>query len=430
MENVSLLRDAIIVGAGHAGLSASYYLKQHGLDHIVFERGKAGESWRSQRWDSFKLNTPNKLNTLPGMDSNGADPEAFCSANELAAYYNNYITTFQLPVEENATVTSIERNNGHFIVTVSQNNFLRQYLGKQVIIASGIANERHVPLFASMISKDIKQLHVADYRNANELVDGAVLVVGGAQSGIQVAEDLAGSGRKIYLSTSMVARAPRRYRGRDIHDWLIDMKFFDATKEQISDPAMLKMKPPHLTGVGDHPRTISLQSLAKKGVTLIGKMENANDKDLFFQANAAMHVKFADGFSAKLKEMIDEFIVKSQRQASAAETDVDDLPDTNADCATAITSLNSVQDNIRTIIWTTGFHFNFKYIKMPILGNDGLPKHNDGISNIDGLYFIGLPWMRSRKSVTLFGLKEDAAFIAGEVVKYADSTKETYAESK
>jgi len=430
MKNSSLLVDAIIVGAGHAGLSASYYLKQHGLDHIVFERGNAGESWRSQRWDSFKLNTPNNLNTLPGANFQDFDPEKFCSANDLTAYYKNYITSFGLPVEENANVTSIEKNDELFTVTVSQNNVIRQYQSKQVIIASGIANEKHIPGFASKISKQVKQLHTADYRNAKQLPVGNVLVVGGAQSGIQVAEDLADAGRKVYLSTSMVARAPRRYRGRDIHDWLIDMKFFDATKEQITDPAMLKMKPPHLTGVGDKPKTISLQSLAKKGVTLIGKMENADENDFFFQPNAAMHVKFADGFSAKLKEMIDDFILKTKLDAPLAEIDIDDLPDTNAACASDITSLNITNDNIQTIIWTTGFTFNIKYIKFPIIGSDGLPKHHDGISDIPGLYYIGLPWMRFRKSVTLFGLKEDAEFIAGKVLEYANNRKEIYTESR
>lgn len=430
MKNSSLLVNAVIVGAGHAGLSASYFLKQHGLDHIVFERGKAGESWRSQRWDSFKLNTPNKLNTLPGTNFEGIDPEKFCSATDLTAYYNNYITTFGLPVEENATVTSIEKDNGLFTVTVSQNNIVRQYQCKQVIIASGIANEKNIPGFASKISKKIKQLHTADYRNAKELPKGCVLVVGGAQSGVQVAEDLTDAGRKVYLSTSLVARVPRKYRGKDIHDWLIDMKFFDATKEQVTDPAMLKMKPPQLTGVGDHPKTISLQSLAKKGVTLIGKMENADEDDFFFQPNAAMHVKFADGFSAKLKTMIDDFILKTQLNAPPAETDIDDLPDMSAACASDITSLNIANDNIQTIIWTTGFSCSFKYIKFPVLGTDGLPKNHDGISDIAGLYYIGLPWLRFRKSVTLFGLKEDAEFIAGKVLEYAQSTKEMVTESR
>src|SRR4029077_4197558 len=138
-------------------------------------------------------------------------------------------------------------------------------------------------------------------------------------------------------------------------------------------PGMLKMKPPHLTGVGDSPKTISLQSLLRIGVTIIGKMENANNNDLFFQPNAAMHVKFADGFSAKVKEMMDEFILKNQLQVPVAETDMDDLPDINAECSSPVTSLNTVKDNIQTIIWTTGFSGNFSYIKLPVFDNDGNP---------------------------------------------------------
>jgi len=420
------ITDVIIIGAGPAGLGASYYLKQYGMEHTVLERGKAGNSWRSQRWDSFKLNTPNRLSTLPGANYEGIDPEGFCSADELAAYYKNYITAFGLPVEENAVVTAIEKEKECFVVTFSQNHVIRQYRCRQVIIASGVANEKNIPSFAFTIGKETRQLHAAEYRNAKELPKGIVLVVGGAQSGVQVAEDLVDAGRTVYFSTSMVARVPRRYRGRDIHDWLIDMKFFDATKEQVTDPAMLKMKPPHLTGVGDSPKTISLQSLAKKGVTIIGKMEGAKGNDLFFQPNAAMHIKFADGFSAKVKEMIDEFILKNQLQVPVAETDVDDLPDINAECASPVTSLNTIKDNIQTIIWTTGFRGNFNYIKLPAFDNEGNPKHQNGISDIEGLYFIGLPWMRSRKSSTLLGLSEDAEFIAGKVFEYADSKKDVY----
>jgi len=421
MEKTSL--DVIVVGAGHAGLSASYYLKQRGLEHIVFERGKAGESWRSQRWDSFKLNSPNKLNALPGDNQKGNNPEGFCSANELVSYYENYINTFQLPLIENANVVSIEKSEEMFIVTVSQKNANRQYQSPQVIIASGSASEKQIPSFASVISDDVKQFHTSEYRSPSQLPPGAVLVIGGAQSGIQIAEDIADSGRKVYFSTSMVARVPRNYRGRDIHDWLIDMKFFDVTKEQLPDPAMVNMKPPHLTGVGDKARTISLQTVAKKGVTILGKMKDAESRNLFFEPNAAFHVKFADGFSMKVKGMIEEFIAKTNLTAKAPEADHFDLPDENADCAGSITTLGIDEYNIRSIIWTTGFRGNYSYIKLPVFDSDGNPKHRDGISDIQGLYFIGLPWMRHRKSTILFGIKEDAEFICDKANSHSQKNK-------
>ncbi len=415
----SHVTGVIIVGAGHAGLSASYYLKQYGVEHIVFEKGKVGESWRSQRWDSFKLNTPDKLNTLPGGDYEGKNPEGFCSAKELTLYYEGYASKFQLPVVEKTKVISVEKNNDWFIVSVLQDDAVKQYQSMQVIIASGAANKKVIPSFASDISGDIQQLHTGEYRNASQLPQGAVLVTGGAQSGIQIAEDLADAGRKVYLSTSMVIRVPRNYRGRDIHDWLIDMKFFDVKKEQVPDPAMLAMKPPHLTGVGDKARTISLQSLAKKGVILVGKMESAKDKDLFFQLNAANHIKFADGFSAKVKGMIEEFINKTQLKALAATDDPDDAPDTNAGSASDIASLNCGKHGISSIIWATGFSSNFDYIKLPAIDDNGNAVHNNGIADIEGLYFIGLPWMRHRKSTILFGIKEDAAFISQQAYEYS-----------
>ncbi len=409
--------DVIIIGAGYAGLSASYYLKQHGLEHVIFERGKPGESWRSKRWNSFKLNTPDRLNLLPADVYKGNNPEQFSSAEEFVSGIENYVSSFKLPVIENTAVVSVEKKDDLFHVTVSSNNVLRQYQSRQVIAASGSANEAKIPSIASSIPGNVKQLHTAEYRSASDLPDGAVLVAGGAQSGIQVAEDLADSGRKVYFATSMVGRVPRNYRGRDIHDWLIDLKFFDATKEQIKDPAMINMKPPHLTGAGDKARTISLQSLAGKGVIILGRIDNADDKTFTFQPSAPAHIKFADGLSLKVKAMIDEYIAKTGIAAPAPDVDMDDAPDIHASCASDLTSIAIKEHNIRSVIWATGFTGDFSYIKLPIKDNGGNLEHENGIAAVGGLYFIGLPWMRHRKSVILFGIREDAEFICRKVLE-------------
>lgn len=241
--------DVVVVGGGQSGLSASYFLKQQGLQHIVLERGRIGASWRSQRWDSFKLNTANKLNVLPGDKYEGNDPDGFCTAAEYVSMLEAYVQRFQLPVIEDVTVTSIEKVDGLFKITGN-----KTWYSQQVIIASGEQNEYKMPAFAA----SMHQLHAAQYRNAAQLPPGAVLVVGSAQSGVQIAEDLLENGRDVFLSTSMVPRVPGQYRGRDIMDWLVLMKFFDATKEEVP------FKPPLLTGIGKCRRTISLQSLAKK----------------------------------------------------------------------------------------------------------------------------------------------------------------------
>src|SRR6187455_1220779 len=184
------LFDVIVVGAGYSGLAAGYHLKEYGLRHIIFERGKIGESWRSQRWDSFRFNSTNKLNVLPGEDPEPADPDLFPSAPAFVAALEQYVKINQLPVIENSKVISIEKPGDVFVVSVLNNNEIKKYSCKQVLIASGVANEIKIPSLAKNISKDIKQLHTGEYKNADQLPTGAVLVVGGAQSGCQITEDL------------------------------------------------------------------------------------------------------------------------------------------------------------------------------------------------------------------------------------------------
>ena len=413
------LFDVIIVGAGYAGLSASYFLKKYGLTHVVFERGKVGESWRSQRWDSFRLNSLNKLNTLPGLTCEPNKSDVFASSPEFVSSLEDYVATFQLPVVEDSKVMAIEKPAEHFHVTVLSNGSIKNYFSGQVIIASGVANEIKIPSFARNIAQDIMQLHTSEYRNADQLPAGAVIVVGSAQSGCQIAEDLADAGRTVYLSTSMVARLPRWYRGRDCMDWLNDLKFFDMRAEDIEDPKMLEMRPPQITGTGDGRRTISLQLLAKKGITILGKIDTADEQNIFLQPNAALHVKFADEFSKKVKAMIDDFIEKNKLEAPAPQIDEADIPDVEASCASAITSLNMKEKKVSSVIWSTGFNADFSYIKLAVFNSEGSLLHRNGIFDINGLYLLGFPWQRYRKSAILFGMRDDAEFIADKVYNYS-----------
>jgi putative flavoprotein involved in K+ transport len=323
-------------------------------------------------------------------------------------------------------VISIEKPAEIFNITVASAGTIKKYFSRNVIIASGYASEIKIPSFSKNISANIKQLHTSEYRNPGQLPAGAVLVVGSAQSGVQIAEDLVDAGRKVYLSTSMVARVPRWYRGKDIMEWLIDMKFFDMRAEEIQDPAMLKMKAPQVTGTGGSRYTISLQSLAKKGVIILGRTDNADKENIFFQANAAMYVKFADEFSKKVKEMIDGFILKCQLNAQPPQPDEADKPDENADCASSITSLNFEKDNISSIIWSTGFSGDFSYIKLPVFDNAGNLMHNDGIPSISGLYFLGYPWLTARRSVLIFGIKDDAKFVVESICDQAVIKDQTF----
>lgn len=412
--NGSIL-EVIIVGAGHAGLSASYYLKHLGLEHVVFERGKIGESWRSQRWDSFTMNTSNRLNVLPGFFYKGKKPDAFSSATEFVKSLEDYVSSFQLPVTENSTVLSIDKlqPNPYFTVTVSQDNEgVRTYNCWQVIVASGSMNIPYIPTFSKQISQSIEQIHSSKYRNPSQLPEGAVLITGSAQSGCQLAEELLDAGRKVFLSTSKVPRIPRRYRGKDIMDWLIDTKFMEAVSPALKSAGC--NTEPLLTGAGGLGHTMSLQSLVQKGVVLLGRTENAGGDEVFFDNNVMDHIIFADEFSGKVKKTIDDFILRTQVRAEEMTLDEADSPYTD-EIFVSPSSINLVEEEITSIIWATGFCGKYDYIKLPALDSSGQPIHRQGVSPVEGLYFVDCSWQRNHKSNFVFGIKDDAGFVSSKV---------------
>jgi putative flavoprotein involved in K+ transport len=288
-----------------------------------------------------------------------------------------------------------------------------------VVVASGAQNKKNIPLFARNLSSEIFQLHSSEYRNVSSLPDGAVLVVGSAQSGIQIAEDLISEGRKVFISTSQVGRVPRRYRGKDIVDWLIITGFYDQFASDVADKQILTMKQPQISTVGVRGHSSSLQALAKNGAVILGKIENANALTVFLKPDAAANVKFADESSMKVKEMINQYIQKTQLYAPPPEEDLGDAPDEKADCVSAVTSLNLIENNITTIIWTTGFVGDYSYLKLPVFNDNGMPRHHNGISDINGLYFLGMPWLRKRKSGIILGIEEDAKFIAKLILAHS-----------
>ena len=407
--------DVIVVGAGYAGLAASYHLKNYGLHHTIFERGRIGESWRSQRWDNFRFNSTNKLNILPGDDPELKDPDLFASAPDFVAALEEYVRTHQLPVTENSKVASIEKAAEVFVVSVLSNNEIKKYICKQILIATGVANEIRIPALSQNISKNITQLHTAEYKNPDQLPKGAVLVVGSAQSGCQISEDLLDAGRKVYLSTSKVGRIPRWYRGKDIFYWVIETKFYDVKAEEIDDPELFELRPPQVSGTGSGRDSMSLQSLSKRGAMILGRVNKADSTKVFFNDDAAQHVRFADEFSQKIKTMIDDHILKNNLSAAPAHYDEADLPDPDASCASNITSLDLKENNINSIIWATGFDHDLSYIKLPVLDDKGRLKHKDGIPEFPGIYFLGYPWLRARKSPILFGIIEDVQFIVDKL---------------
>ncbi|GAB3806495.1 NAD(P)/FAD-dependent oxidoreductase [Spirosoma humi] len=416
---VKPLLDVIVVGAGHAGICVSYYLTKQGVPHLVFEQGRIGETWRSQRWVSFRMNSANKLNLLPQQTPYFEDPDAFTGATEFALALEIYACQEQLPVKEYCPVVAVrtDQEQAIFRVIVSEQGKETAYLSRRLVIASGGQNRIRVPDLANHLTKSVLQLHASEYKNPHQLPVGNVLVVGSGQSGTQITQDLMASGRHVFLSTARVGRIPRRYRGKDIFDWLVELGFYNTPTEEVTDPSLLKVKNPQVSGAGDRGKTSSLQSLARSGAIILGRADRAEADTIFFQPSASSNVRYADEFSQHVKQLIDEYIQTHQVLAPLADIDLDDRPDEEAACASDLTQLNLVKETITSIIWTTGFGGDFSYLPLSVLNDDQLPKHRNGISPVDGLYFIGLPWLRKRQSAIILGIKEDAEFIVSHIVK-------------
>ncbi len=410
--------DTVIVGAGQAGLGVSYFLHRDRRQHIVFERGRIGESWLAQRWDSFKLNTPNFMNVLPGLAYDGPEPDGFWRRDELVHYFQRYAEHFQLPVRTGVTVVSVERTEDEerFIVTTRMDGQVEEsVLSRSIVIASGIQQTPKSPPIRSRMPDNITQLHTANYRRATLFPPGAIVIVGSGQSGCQIAEDLLSAGRTVYLCTSKVGRAPRRYRGRELLEWWIDMKHLDVTFASLEDKSISRAAQPQISGLGRYGHTVSLQQLARHGVVILGRLLDVDEGTLVLSDEAAAHVRFADEFSQRLKDGIDAYLEKAGITPPPLEDDPADAPDAQAECVSPLRRLNLRDAKVSTVIWATGFTADFSWIHLPVLDTEGKPIHQRGVSLVRGLYFIGFPWLNSRKSGIIYGIEEDAQYIADSI---------------
>jgi len=413
--------DTVIVGAGQAGLGISYFLQRDRRRHIVFERGRIGESWLAQRWDSFRLNTPNFMNVLPGLPDDGPEPDGFWRRDELVHYFQRYVERFQLPVRTGVTVISVERTEDEerFIVkTRIHGQGEESVLSRSIVIASGIQQTPKYPPIRSRIPDNITQLHTANYRSAKELPPGAIVVVGSGQSGCQIAEDLLSAGRTVYLCTSKVGRAPRRYRGRELLEWWIDMKHLDVKFASLEDKSISRAAQPQISGLGRYGHTVSLQQLARQGVVILGRLLDVDAGTLVLSDEAPAHVRFADEFSQRLKNGIEAYLEKAGITPPPLEDDPVDAPDPQAECVSPLRRLNLREAKVTTVVWATGFTADFSWIHLPVLDAEGKPIHQRGVSLVRGLYFIGFPWLNSRKSGIIYGIEEDAEYIAGAISEH------------
>ncbi len=404
--------ETLIVGGGQAGLATSYYLKQHGREHIVLEQAaQAANAWRNDRWDSFTLVTPNWTVRMPGAEYAGADPDGFMPRDEVITYFDRYVERFQLPVQGTAEVVSVEpMNQRGYRVQTRQHTFVT----KNVVMTTGLFQEPKIPPFAADLPPGITQLHSGKYRNPESLPAGAVLVVGSAQSGCQIAEELYQCGRKVFLCTGSAGRAPRRYRGKDVIAWLNQIGFFDLTPEQLP-PIMAKFGGiPHVSGTrGGH--TLNLHQFARDGVTLLGHLRGAASDKVSLVPDLHANLAKADAFERNALNMIDGYI-----QANELDVPNEELPQLRDGYEhPSVEELDLQAAGISSVIWATGYAFDFRLVKLPVRDNDGFPIQERGVTGYAGLYFAGLPWMPSARSGLLMGVGESAKHIASHIAEAA-----------
>jgi putative flavoprotein involved in K+ transport len=400
--------NTVVIGGGQAGLSISYYLTQQGRAHVVLEKDRPGEAWRSKKWDSFTLVTPNRQLQLPGLPYEGDDPHGFSTRDDVVRYIDDFIASFHPPLRLGVEALSVEGKGAEddFVVETDAGTLE----ASNVVVATGTFQRPKIPGFSQNISPGVTQLHSSLYRNPERLPPGPVFVVGSGQSGCQITEELYQSGRKVYQCTSGVGRAPRRYRGKDFTWWLDNMGFVDQTVDQLDSPAERFNPNPHVTGK-DGGHTLNLHQFALDGVTLLGHLEDASGSTVRLADDLMENLKAADKGATQIKKGIDKFIKKAGIDAPEA-----DKRELRAGYESeVITELDLASAGVSSIVWATGYDYDYGLVKFPIFDEFGYPVQERGVTEQPGLYFLGLHWMHTLKSGLFAGIGEDAAHVAEHI---------------
>jgi len=405
--------EAIIIGAGHAGLSTSYYLTRAGIPHLVLDGGRVGERWRSSRWDSFTLVTPNWMCCLPGYPYAGDDPDGFMSREEVVAYLQGYVESFAAPVREGVRVTAVEMRPGGGDYTVVTDGEV--YETPVVVVATGFFEHPKIPAEAATLAPGIFQIHSSEYKNPEALDPGAVLVVGSGQSGCQIAKELHECGRQVYLSTGSAGRAPRHYRGKDATWWMVQLGRFEQTVDKLPSPRAKFAANPHLSGSrGGH--TINLHRFARDGIVLLGHLRSVARHHVMLAPDLKENLAKADKLAADFKRGVDEYIEKHGIDAPLPDpANTDEYDGDDGYRQKEILELDLQAAGIRTIVWAAGFNIDYSFVRIPVFDEDGYPIQWRGVTASPGLYFMGVHYQHKNKSDLLYGVGEDAAYVASVV---------------
>jgi len=407
-----VLLDCVVVGAGPAGLATSLALTRSGVDHVVLERGRVGHTWRTQRWDSLRLNNPGWMNPMLGPQPSGT----YLCAREVTRRLEHLAAG--CPVRESEAVTALHRRRGGWLVRTGGG----ELRARTVVIATGGENVPHTPDLASRLPRRIAQCHAAQYRAPAQLPGNGILVVGSAQSGYQIAEELLAAGRRVVVATSAVGRAPAEHRGRATVEWLVDLGFFDQRPEDLPDPSVLRAPQPLLAPGG---RSASLQSLARAGAMLVGRLTTVDGERIGLDASVAANIEFADAFADRIRKTIDDAIVAKGLDAPANGFD-DDIA--LADLGPPST-VDLRADGIDSVVWCTGYTGDFSWLDAAFTDAAGQPVRDGAAATAPGLWYMGLRWLTRRGSGNFIGFPADAAAVAGAVVTHLDRTNQRSAHT-
>jgi putative flavoprotein involved in K+ transport len=399
----------VVIGGGHNGLAMSRRLSTRGVDHVVLERGEAANSWRTQRWDSFTLLTPNWQTRLPDSVYEGDDPNGFMDAAEIASFIADYGDAVSAPLRTGVEVSAVSPEDGGYEVTTTDGT----WNCRCVVLASGACTVPSVPPIAEGIPTTVEQVDPLRYRSPDDLPDGGVLVVGAGATGIQLAEEIHESGRPVTLSVGEHVRMPRIYRGRDIQHWMEATGRLDERYDEVDEiQRARKVASPQLVGTTDR-RTVDLNRLTALGVELRGRLGTLRDGVALFSGGLRNHCSLADLKLGRLLNEIDEWIETNDTEARPEER-----PEpTRVDSGAPLT-LDLRSGEVGAVVWATGFGPDFSWLDVDVFDANGRLRHDGGVVDAPGLYFLGGSFLRRRRSSFIHGAPADTAELADHLVSY------------
>ncbi|MGB7879406.1 MAG: NAD(P)-binding domain-containing protein [Ilumatobacteraceae bacterium] len=404
--------DVVVIGGGQAGLAMSHCLTRRSVDHIVLERGDTANSWRTQRWDSLRLLTPNWLSRLPGWAYRGDDPDGYMTAVEVAAHLDDYRRSFDAPVRHGTGVTDIESSDTSHVVATDDG----EWRARAVVLATGACSDPHIPPIANGMPDHLDHVSPIRYRAPDRLADGGVLVVGASASGLQIADELSRAGREVTLAVGDHVRLPRTYRGMDIHWWMDAVGQLDERYDEVPDIGRARRLPSlQLVGTPER-RDLDLNAVAANGARLVGRLVGCSGHRAQFSGSFANMCASADLKQGRLLDLCDEYATAHGLDGELRE------PSRPAPTAVGPPVLEADLRSIGTVVWATGFRPTYPWLDPRLLDRKGRLVHDGGVLPVPGMYVLWLPFLRRRKSSFLDGVGPDADDLATHLVGHLATT--------